>query len=245
MAGLFPPSITAAIAKRLIAPEAVGQGALTALRDTSRQGRIAQQMVRGPNGELYMFPAEATLAERAAHDPIREMLLSSFGIPKGRMPTRKAADSARLMEQMQDAAFPRSRMASPVVDAFSAQLSPQGRRLEAASAWGASSEPDLAFLNKLIGDRGTGYEHLSNVLAGPLLPDANQVFFTPLAGARDFYAKKFGARFLSPDEAAGELDLDRALGSVGQRHNAADLGVGIINRARGGLARMKEPRCGH
>ena len=239
MANPLSPSLVAAIAKRLIAPESTAQGGLTALRDMSRQARLNQQLVPGPRGELYMFPADASQGERATWEPMREMLLDAFGVPKGRMPTRKAADSSRLMEQMQDAAFPRSRMTAPTVDAFAAQLSPQGNRLEAASAWGASSEPDLAFLNKLIGGRGTGYEHLSNVLSGPLLPDASQVFFTPLSGARDFYKQKFGARFLSPDEAAGELDLDRAIRSVHQSGNASDLGVGIINRAEGGPVHLQ------
>lgn len=237
-------SIADAVAKHLIAPLAARQGALSLLRDTSRQSRLAEQVVRGPKGELYMFPGGASLAERAAWDPMRELVNDTFSLRKGVMPDRKTADSARLADTIVQGAMPRNRAMPVTMDALAASLNDPGTRMQAASTWGATNNPGKAFLYDLVGDPktpGAGYEHLRDVLSGPLMPDADQVLFTPLPGVRDFYKKRFGADYIHPNDIASDPDLDRLLRGLGQHFNADDLGVGVIKRAQGGLVRC---HCG-
>lgn len=243
MAGPLSPSLLGAAAKRLIAPEAARQGALNLLRDTARQGRVAQQVIRGPRGEMYLFPSESTQAERATWDPIREAIDRTFLLEKGRMPDRKTADSSRLADAIQRSALPRSRSMPATIDALSARLDSPGTRADAVSAWSTTGNPNLMFLNDLVANPkvpGAGYQLLKDNLEGPLMPDASQVIFTPLAGARDFYKNKFGARLLTPQEAVTDPAYARAIGELGQHQNLDDLGLGVIERAEGGVVRMGE-----
>lgn len=259
MTQLLPPSLVAALSKRLISPEylrqASAQSPLALLRDMSRQARAGVQTVRGPRGEVYMFPTESTLTERAAWEPLREAV--EEGIVRGpdrqaklsgELASSKARDSARLANAIIDGALPRKRLISPVFDVLSLNMDDAGRARAAATyaAPSTTGHPGAGILYDLSADpgyRGGGYDLLRANLDGPMLPDASEFWFTPLPGAKKFYTHKFGMKYMDPYEALSDPDVSEAFRAVGGTDNVKDLGVGVIRRAAGGLAQMRGRVC--
>lgn len=102
-----------------------------------------------------------------------------------------------------------------------------------------TGNPNIGFLDDLIGGttKGSGGKLLSHVLSDPaVMPDVDKFIYTPLPGARPFYEKQFGAEYMPLRDVTSDPDSDiyRAIDNLGEWHNA-DLGVGVIHRAGGGV----------
>lgn len=81
LAGLSA-SVIEAVRKGLISKNAVMQMALAGTRTpNSAIGRVSQQIVQGPRGEMYMFPSQANMAERSSWDPVRSLINRGMVLP--------------------------------------------------------------------------------------------------------------------------------------------------------------------
>ncbi len=239
----LPEWLLNAVTKGLIARKATAQGALDVLRDNTAQARAAAQFVRGPAGEFYMFPSQASQTQRASWDPVRSAISNTMSVGPGRMPTRKAADAARVSGQLVERGLARSRLMPADMDVVAMRFNDSAGMNAVAGLGGeeATGNATRAFLYDLAANpkaSGEGYRLLKNVLEGPALPNSDQLLFTPLPGAKQFYRDKFGMIFVEPDEWFEDDAIRSVIQKLGQEDNALELGVGVIKRKCGGLVSL-------
>ena len=226
------------------------QGILDLFRAAKSARDVAHRASHvGRGGELYLFPKELAISERKpVTEAYRDMLEDGLVAPASLLNGPKAEDTLRLANTIISDGLPkqaRGMMLPAWHDAVAVLPDATGRYANAAAMFDSPlslRNRDYFFLQDLVGSPdapGSGEKLLRHVLGGDLYDDASHVLLTPLPRAKDFYTKKFGMRWLSPDEAAGDPAIDSMLGGANARHNAEDLGVGIINRAQGGLAALR------
>lgn len=221
-----------------------------------------QLIVKGPRGEYYTFPKELhqqypldsgtlwsylrRLIDEGQVNPVLDM--STGDIPYKQV--AKAQKAMDLAQRIKDRGLPRKgSWIDPEFDAVALKLNTPGTKADAVAALSGPQTTGEAsmYLHDLASSDvpGAGGSLLRSLLKGPLYDDASEMIFTPINtdDTMNFY-RKFGMKYASPDEVQTDDRLLRLLKNVGEGHNAKDLGVGIIQRKRGGLVQLKEKRCG-
>lgn len=244
----IPSAIRRAIMSGKVAREGLSAaepvGALEALAKS-------QNLARGPKGELYHFPQDMMYKDRGQWQGLRAAIDAGIVDPAyvAATPSTKARSAARLADTVKGMALPKDKITPSEFEAVALRTDPNqefAHSVAALSGPGTTHDPRSMYLYDLAAGetKGSGGELLRNILEGPLYPGASDVLFTPLVPAHDFYKNKFGAELLSPNEALTDPRIKSILDAVQMGHNAEDLGVGIIRRAKGGLATYKECNCG-
>lgn len=241
----LPESLARAILNRRVAAPLEDYTARA--MPTRGQQRLEDAVYRGPRGEVYTFPQDVMLRDRTAWAAMRKMIDKGLYDPAElafkETGDPKARSVMRLSDTMQSVGLPRLKSIGPQFDAMAFKLDPTESVTHAAAALSGPqlTKANVAYLNDLAASvapeaKGSGGELLQAILEGPLYPDAPQMMFTPLEGARPWYEKKFGMEYVPWKEAKTDDAMRSVLQNLGMEHNAIDLGVGIIKRAEGGLA---------
>lgn len=219
-----------------------------------------QVMVKGPGGEYYTFPKEIAqqypLDSPAIWSYIRRLIDEGQVNPvldmrTGEIPYQQVAKAQKAMDlaqRVKEAGLPRKgSFRDPEFDALALKLNAPGTKADAVAALSGpqTTGEKSMFLHDLAASDvpGAGGHLLRSLLKGPLFDDAGEVVFTPINtdDTMNFY-RKFGMRYLSPSEAATDPRISELMKRLDETRNAKDLGVGVIQRAEGGL--VKTDRSG-